>query len=126
MKLYFSPALPCAECKNPTTQGFLAVLDHAPGWQLLPLCSEHHQPSLLKRPPFSPLDATALRVQIEEDLARLARVQRRRIRLSRAFLRERQHYEPVPAQHALRGNWRFAHRLYHRLQAQAREWEVLA
>lgn len=126
MKRSFSPALPCATCGNPTKEGFLAVLDHAPGWHLLPLCSEHHQPSLLKRPPLSPLDAAALRVQIEKDLAHLERESRRPFRLSRAFLRERQHDAPVPAQHALRRQLHFAHRLYRRIQTQVKDGEVLA
>ena len=99
-RLRFSPALPCVDCKRDTSQGLIYQMSSLT-WQLLPLCDDH-----IGGPPGSKerMSPRALRCRINEQLAEIQHLQRRKHHLARAYARLRKHHAPIKAQRALR--WR--------------------
>lgn len=115
-RLNFSPALSCVDCQRDTTQGLIYPMSPSV-WQLLPLCDEH-----IDVLPGSdePVSFHALRCQINEQLAEIQHLQRRKRHMARTYVRLRRQQAHHKAQRALR--WRLNHA--HKLQAEAMEVAV--
>ena len=112
-RLNFSPALSCVDCQKLTSQGLIYQMS-ALVWQLLPLCDTH-----IEEPPGSaePVSLGALRCQINEQLAVIQQLQRRKRHMARAYARLRKHHVPLKTLRALR--WKLNQT--EKLQAEAME-----
>jgi len=112
-RISFSPALPCVDCRRDTNQGLIYPMS-SQVWQLLPLCSEH-----IEGPSGSdePGSLNVLHSQINEQLAEIQHLQRRKRRVMRAYARLRRQHAPIKVQRVLR--WRL-NRTY-KLQAEVME-----
>jgi hypothetical protein len=112
-RLNFSPALPCVECRRDTCQGRLYPM-RSLVWQLFPLCDEH-----IDEPPDGdePGSLSSLRCRINEQLAEIQQLQRRKRHMARVYAGLRRHHVPLKTLRALRWKLNQAEKL----QAEAME-----
>ncbi len=101
MRLCFTPALPCVDCKQPATQGLIYSMS-SQVWQFLPLCSKDigERGPTGEEEPFA--SVRQLRQLITDQIQVIEQFQRRRRRIARAYLRLRREHAHVKAQRALR------------------------
>ncbi len=102
MRLCFTPALPCVDCRALTAQGLIYPMS-SQVWQLLPFCDEH-----IEELPGSngPVAISALQYRISEQLTVVRQLQRRRRRIARAYMRLRRQHAHTKLQRALRSRLR--------------------
>ncbi len=97
VRLSFSPALQCVECQYETTQGLIYPMS-ALAWQLIPFCHEHEVPPDLAESVSLP----TLRCRINQQLAEIQQLQRRKHHLARAYTWLRRQHAPGKMRRALR------------------------
>src|SRR5260370_10917042 len=106
----FSPALPCVDYRELTTQGLIYPRSSRV-WQLLALCSKDMEES----GPAGEEEEFASIGQLQQLVANrneaLERLQRRRCQLTRAYLRLRRQHAPDKVQRCLRRNLNRAWRM---------------
>ncbi len=90
MRLSFTPALPCVDSCELTTQGFISPIS-SQVWQLLPLCRKESGEA-------EPVDEEDTFASIDQP----QQLQRRRRRITRAYLRLRRQRAHTKAQRSLR------------------------
>jgi len=99
-RLNFSPAQTIVDCKQEANQGVISQMGSLV-WQLLPLCGEHiEEPSRSDEP----VSLSAHRHRINEQLAVIQHLQRRKRRIAHAYVRLRRQHAHGKALRALR--WR--------------------
>lgn len=113
-KLHFTPALPCADCKQPTQQGLIYPTSSLV-WQLLPLCERDIDKPAGEEEPFSSI--RDLQQLVAHHLQVIHQIQRKKRHQARAYLRLRRQHAPAKSLRALR--WRL-NRSY-KLQVEAME-----
>ncbi len=113
--LHFSPALPCINCQQETNHGRIAQVGSL-GWQLLLLCGAHSEGPSRSDEEGS---LSALRSHIDEQLAMIQRLQRKKRRIAQAYTQLRRQHTLTKARRSLRWklNWTY------KLQAEAMEVE---
>jgi hypothetical protein len=99
-QLNFTPALPCVECQELTTQGLISPVSLL-AWHLLPRCDKHlgePEPSESRMP----VSGSVLGYRISEQLAVIRHLQHTRRRVARAYMQVRRYHTHTRAERALR------------------------
>ena len=96
-RINFSPALACVECKHQTAQGLIYPMS-ARAWQLVPLCHEHEIPPVLA----DSVSPAALRCRLNEHLAEIQQLRRRKHHLACGYTWLRRRHAPGKMRRALR------------------------
>src|SRR5712691_286194 len=103
IRLNFSPALPCVNCRELITRGLIYPMSPRV-WHLLPLCNKDIEEPVPagEEEPFASIGS--LQQLVTNRLKAIEQLQRRRRRTARAYMRLRRQHTHVKAQRALR--WR--------------------
>jgi hypothetical protein len=102
-QLSFSPALPCVDCHELTTQGLIYPMS-SQVWQLLPLCSRDLEGSGPAGEEEEFASTGQLKQLVTSRIEALERLRHRRCQLTHAYLRLRRQHAPDKAQRCLRRN----------------------
>ncbi len=114
----FTPALPCADCGSPTRQGLITPLNPL-AWQLVPLCIRDLDSSAGEEA-FS-TNSDDLQDRITRQLQAIEQLHRRRLRLTRDYLRMRRQHTHCHAHWKAQRALRIGLKRSYRRQAQMRE-----
>lgn len=110
-QLSFSPALPCVDCRELTTQGLIYPMS-SQVWQLLPLCSKDMEESGPTGEEEEFASIGQLQRLVASRIEAIERLRHRRCQLTHAYLRLRRQHAPGKALRCLRRNlnraWRMA------------------